>query len=167
MANRAHPRRVMREDSGESLVEFAIAGMLFLTGLFGIIDCARAMYTYHFVAYAAQEGTRYAMVRGNDWSGACASANSTACAATSAQVTAFVQGLATPGISGTSIVATPSWPQLNVDGSATGCSTSATQNSKGCLVKVQVSYPFHFLLLPFLHLNTLTMTATSEQVISY
>lgn len=168
MANHTGSNRIMRDDRGETLVEFAIAGVLLFMGLFGLTDFARAMYTYHFVSYAAQEATRYAVVRGNDWGSTdtCTSTTSTACIASSANITSFVQGLATPGIQGSSIVVTPSWLQQNVDGSATGCSTSATENSKGCLVKVKVSYPFHFLLMAFLP-QSLNMAATSEQVIAY
>ena len=166
MPKRAELRRFAREERGGTLVEFAISASLLLMVIFGVMDCARAMYAYHFVAYAAQEGARYAMVRGNDWSIACASATSNACKASAANVQSYVQGLAPMGISSSSIVVTPSWPQTNARGSGTGCNTAATQNSPECLVKVQVTYAFHF-VLPFLPTPALNMSATSEQVIAY
>jgi Flp pilus assembly protein TadG len=156
----------LREECGGTIVEFAISAVVLLASFFGIMDFARALYAYHFVSYAAQEGSRYAMVRGNDWSGSCASATSLACAASSANITSYVQGLAPMGISAGNITVTPSWPQENADNSSTGCNTTATENSQGCLVKVKVSYAFHF-IMPFLPTSTLSMAATSEQVIAY
>ena len=169
MANRTRSKRLFREDRGESLVEFAIAVSVLLMALFGIMDFARCMYTYHFVSYAAQQGARYAMVRGADWTTACASASSYDCSISSSNespVETYVQDLATPGITGSSITVTPSWPAENVDGSATPCTSPNSANSKGCLVKVVVSYPFKF-ILPFLPKGSMTMTATSEQIIAY
>jgi Flp pilus assembly protein TadG len=166
VVNRLSWKRFLREECGGTIVEFAISAVLLFASFFGIMDFARALYAYHFVSYAAQEGSRYAMVRGNDWSGACASATSYGCTASSANITSYVQGLATMGISSGNITATPSWPQLNADDSSSGCSTTPTQNSQGCLVKVKVSYAFHF-IMPFLPLSAMNMTATSEQPISY
>jgi len=168
MANRARWKSLAREDHGGTLVEFAISASLLLMAFFGIIDFSRALYAYHFVSYAAQEGTRYAMVRGNDWSGACASASSFDCSINSsnqALVQTYVQGLATPGISAGSVTATPSWPGTNAGGSSAGCSTAA--NSQGCLVKVKVSYVFYFFTPSYLSNSSMTMTATSEKVIEY
>jgi Flp pilus assembly protein TadG len=156
----------LREDRGGTLVEFAISALVLMASFFGIMDFSRALYAYHFVSYAAQEGSRYAMVRGNDWTGSCASASSYACAASSANITSFVQGLAPMGISSGNITVTPSWPQLNADNSSTGCSTTTTQNSQGCLVKVKVTYAFHF-IMPFLPNSALNMSSTSENVIEY
>ena len=106
------------------------------------------------------------MVRGNDWTSSCASAASFDCEASAANITTYVRSLAPPGVSSSNIAVTPSWPQQTVSGSSTGCGTSATQNSQGCLVKVNLSYAFKF-FLPFLPKSGFTMTATSEQVIAY
>jgi hypothetical protein len=53
-----------------------------------------------------------------------------------------------------------------VNGTTTGCNTTATQADQGCVVKVQVTYTSHF-FLPYLPTAGLPMTATSEQVIAY
>jgi Flp pilus assembly protein TadG len=166
VANRASWKRFLREERGGTIVEFAVSAVVLLASFFGIMDFARALYAYHFVSFAAQEGSRYAMVRGNDWSGSCASASSYACAASSANITSYVQGLAPMGITASNITVTPSWPQLNADNAATGCNSTATQNSQGCLVKVKVTYAFHF-IMPFLPGSALNMSATSEQAIAY
>jgi Flp pilus assembly protein TadG len=159
-------KRLLREECGGTVVEFAVSAVVLFASFFGIMDFARAIYAYHFVSYAAQEGSRYAMVRGNDWSGSCASATSYGCAASSANITSYVQGLAPTGISSSNISVTPSWPQLNADNSSSGCNTTPTQNSQGCLVKVKVTYAFNF-MMPFLPKSSLNMTATSEQPITY
>lgn len=152
-----------RGERGYSIVEFSIALSVLLMAVFGVIDCSRALYTYHFVSYAAQQGARYAMVRGGDWSGSCSSYTSYGCTASAANVTSYVQSLTPPGITAGSISVNTTWPGKTVSGSTTGCSVVTDQ---GCLVKVPVSYTFHF-MLPYLPTAGLTMTATSEQVIVY
>jgi len=134
--------------------------------VFGIIDFSRALYSYHFVSSAAQQGARYATVRGADWPSACASATSYSCQASTANIKTYVQSLASMGITPANVTATPTWPQQNVNGASTGCNTTATQADQGCVVKVQVTYTFHF-FLPYLPTAGLPMTATSVQVIAY
>ncbi len=51
-------------EAGTALTEFAIALLLILTVLFGIIEAGRCLYSYHWVSNAARLGSRYAMVRG-------------------------------------------------------------------------------------------------------
>lgn len=159
-------RRFAGEERGDSLVEFSLSISMLLMVVFGVIDCSRALYTYHFVSYAAQQGARYAMVRGGDWLSSCASATSYACQASTANIRSYVQSQAPLGITASSITVTPSWPQQTVNGSGTGCNTAATQADQGCLVKVQVSYTFRF-MLPYLPIAGLPMTASSEQVVAY
>jgi Flp pilus assembly protein TadG len=53
-------------EAGSALVEFALACVIILTVLFGIIDMGRALYAYDWVSDAARRGTRYAMVRGQE-----------------------------------------------------------------------------------------------------
>ena len=55
-----------RMERGSTLVEFALVLIVLMVMMFGIIDFARALYTYHFVANVAREGTRYAIVRGRE-----------------------------------------------------------------------------------------------------
>jgi Flp pilus assembly protein TadG len=159
-------KRFVAGECGDSLVELSIAMSVLMMLVFGVIDCSRALYTYHFVSCAAQQGARYAIVRGGDWPLSCATATSYSCQASAANIKTYVQSLASPGITAASITVTPTWPQLTVNGVATGCNTSATQASEGCLVKVQVSYNYHF-FLPYLPTGGILMTATSDQAIAY
>lgn len=160
---RALLRRLLkanREENGSSLVELAISASVLLVMIFGIMDVSRALYTWHFVSWAAQSGTRYAIVRGARWSGtSCTSTTTVACAATAANVQSFVQGLAPPGVTSSSVLATTTWPGTTPGG--TSCSTA---NGDGCLVQVTVTYTFAF-LQPFLPSAGITLSSTSEQVI--
>jgi len=134
--------------------------VLLLTLLFGIVDFARAMYAWAFVSWAAQSGTRYAIVRGATWTGTtCATTATQDCDASSANVTSYVQGLAPPGITSSSVQVNPQWPASTPDGAS-----CATANGQGCFVKVTVSYTFHF-ITPFLPASGINLSSTSEQVI--
>jgi len=153
VTNRARKR-------GSQVIEFAVASMVFLAFLFGIMDFARALYAYEFVTYAARSGARYAMVRGN----ACALLNgSTWCGsasgASAAQIQTFVQGLNLPGINPSQLTVSTTWPATG-----SGCSSPPT-NSPGCPVKVQVQFPYSS-TIPFVRITTLTLTAASQMVIS-
>lgn len=57
--------RRMRDDRGQSLVEFALVIPIFLLIVTGLIDVARAVWQENTLAYAAREGTRYAIVHGS------------------------------------------------------------------------------------------------------
>ncbi|HEY4356969.1 MAG TPA: TadE/TadG family type IV pilus assembly protein [Acidobacteriaceae bacterium] len=144
------------------MIEFALTSIVALSMIFGVMDFCRAMYVYHFVSYAAQEGTRYAIVRGSHWSGtSCTTTSTFACQATSANVTSFVQSIAPPGISANSMTVTTTWPGQTVSGSTTGCSTA---QSAGCLVQVKVNVSFNF-ILPFLPKSAFNFSGTSEKII--
>jgi hypothetical protein len=54
-----------REDAAQALVEFALVLPLFLLIVTGILDAARAVWQSNTLAYAAREGTRYAIVHGS------------------------------------------------------------------------------------------------------
>jgi Flp pilus assembly protein TadG len=60
----------VRDDSGQTLVEFAIASMLFFATIFGITEFGRGVFQYNVVASLAKEGARYAAIHGST-SGAC------------------------------------------------------------------------------------------------
>lgn len=46
---------------GQTLVEFALAVMLFLTMLFGIIEFGRALWTWNTIVQATRAGARFAV----------------------------------------------------------------------------------------------------------
>jgi Flp pilus assembly protein TadG len=58
-------RRWRRDDGAQSLVEFALVLPVFLLLVFGILDLARAVWEENELAFAAREGTRWAIVHGS------------------------------------------------------------------------------------------------------
>jgi Flp pilus assembly protein TadG len=52
------------DDRGQSLVEFALLLPLMILIITGLFDVARAVWESNTLAYAAREGTRYAIVHG-------------------------------------------------------------------------------------------------------
>jgi len=167
--------RWLREERGSALMEFAMTVPLLMFLLFGVLQGMFAMYAYHFTAYAAQEGARFAIVRGYTWSEnvdtkcqTSAPPNFTmkyTCTATGTDIQNYVQSLGAISPSNLTINTTDSyvWPGLNADGTTAGCTPTTKAKSKGCLVKVTASYTFNF--IPFLPFTGLTMKATSEKVI--
>ena len=55
-----------RAQGGQSLVEFALVGIILFALLMGIIDAGRLLFTYSVVSNAAQEGTHYGAIRPRD-----------------------------------------------------------------------------------------------------
>src|SRR5205823_10360379 len=53
-----------REQQAQALIEFALMLPVFLLLVTGIFDTARAVWQENTLAYAAREGTRYAIVHG-------------------------------------------------------------------------------------------------------
>ncbi len=167
--------RLAREENGAELVEFAVTSLVLITLMFTIFNWMLGMYVYHFTSYAAQQATRFAIVRGYTWSKNTTESCSTSappnftmpynCTASATDIQNYVQSLAGPLIvpSGLTINTTSSsvWPGQTPDGATGPCTPNA--NSKGCLVKVVVSYSFSF--FPIMKLSALPMTATSEKVI--
>jgi len=150
---------------GSATIEFAVAAIAFLSFVFGMIDSARFLYAYEFLTFAARSGARYAMVRGST----CASTNGdawcgSAAGATAAQIQTFVQGLNLPGIDPSSLTVNTTstfvWPATGA-----GCNSANGINSAGCPVLVQVQYPY-LSTIPFVHIRTFTLTASSQMVIS-
>lgn len=158
-----------RDESGAELVEFAFASLILFALMFGIIDFSRAIYSYQFATYAAQEGARFAIVRGAVWKTACSTSappNFTmkyGCTASQTDVQNFVKNLTLPGMDRSKVTATTVWPGATPNCSS-GCAACTTAASKGCMVKVKVTYQFAF-ILPFLPRNALSFSGTSEKVI--
>jgi Flp pilus assembly protein TadG len=133
------------------MVEFALASVILFTLVFGVIAICLALYTYNVVAETARQATRYAMVRGSACNSFADCPNVTA-----AQIQAYVQTIGFPGIDpGSSanpkMVATPSW--------------AAGNEKPGNTVQVTVTYTLP-LNIPFVSSQTLSMSSTSQMVIS-
>ncbi len=58
-------RSARRDEGGQALVELAVALPLVLLIITGLFDLGRAVWQENTLAYAAREGTRYAIVHGS------------------------------------------------------------------------------------------------------
>lgn len=58
-------RPARREDGGTAIVEFSLLLPVLLLLVLGLFDVARAVWQENTLAYAAREGTRYAIVHGS------------------------------------------------------------------------------------------------------
>lgn len=116
--------RILRSDErGQSLVEFAFVLPVLLLLVTGLFDVARAVWQENTLAYAAREGTRYAIVHGSASSTPQGPGNT---AAVEARVRTSATGVA-------NITTTVSYPDL--------VGTSAC-NDRGCRVIVDAYAPF-------------------------
>lgn len=53
------------DQTGQSLVEFALVGMTFFIIIFGVFDLGRAVYQYNLLSSSAREGARVAVLQSN------------------------------------------------------------------------------------------------------
>ncbi len=177
--------RRLNGEAGSTLVEFAFVFMILITMVLGIVDFSRALYAYHFVSGAARQATHWAAVNGAN----CGVLGDNSCngtggmnsgPASSTDIQNYVKQLAAAasidtagtGCGGSACLdTTASWP-VNAD-SPIICSGSpgpppmpATPNAPGCTVQVQVSYNFNF-LIPFIRSSAITLSSTSQMIISH
>ena len=184
MTNAKELRILCRDERGQALPEFAFTAVVVLTLLFGVMELGRAMYVNHFVSSAAQNATRYAIVRGSSWTSPCTgSTTGFDCYASTTDIQNYVTNNVPAGISTdtTIMTVTPTfcgnvsapnagcntWSQPTASASAVDCTASATtklQDNPGCLVQVKITYKFNFLVGLF-PTSGLTFTATSQQII--
>ena len=87
-------RRRNSGQRGSTLVEYALTLVISFVLLFAIIDFGRALYSYHFVNYAAREAARYASMRGFNSCGGTV----TPCSVTPGDISNFVQQITPSGI---------------------------------------------------------------------
>lgn len=142
-------------EAGSALVEFALASVVILTVLFGIIDMGRALYAYDWVSDAARRGTRYAMVRGT--SSCPGPARLPDCKAGPPQITAYVESNAF-GLDHSAVTVTSAcWPPAHA--------FTAPPCAPGKTVEVTVQYKFAF-ISPLISHHAWTMTSSSMRTVS-
>jgi Flp pilus assembly protein TadG len=132
-------RRFVNAESGQALVEFALASLLFFTVLFGTIEFGLLVWRYNMVSNLAQEGARWASVRGS---------TSSILHASNSDVQSWVESRAV-GITVT--VTTPLGPP------------SALQPGQTVSVQVQTAVAPLTQLIPH---GTLTLSSTASMVIA-
>ncbi|MES1256313.1 MAG: TadE family protein [Acidobacteriota bacterium] len=123
---------------GETLVEFAVAAVLFLMCLFGTIEFGLGVWQYNMVSNLAQEGARLAAV-----CGPTKTLTNAAC-----DVSSYVQGRA-----------------LGMDVTVTFPLGNPSAIAPGSLVAVKVTHDFgpHLALLPT---GTIRLQSTSHMVVA-
>ena len=167
-SSRSSLKRSWRSELGAALVETALTMTLLLILLFGIIEISLALYSYHFVAAAANAGARYAIVRGSTWGAGCGSYTDAACTASTAQIADYVVGLDLPGISlKTTDVCVEYFAAVpaSASSSCTNGTNASTDNGAGNVVQVTITYPYSF-SLPGYPMYKYTLTSTSQMSIA-
>lgn len=173
MSKRLTIRKIAGEDGG-SLVEMALCCMVLMPLMFGVIEFSLAMYAYHFIAEAAREGSRYAMVRGSK---SCSNAPSldNACTvlvasplatgASSNNIQSYVKSLGFPFANQLSVSTT--WRSYSADanGHATWTACASACNIPGNQVQVTVTDNFP-IAIPYWKQVTFPMSSSSTMVIS-
>lgn len=126
-----------REEGAQALVEFALILPVLLMLILGLFDLARAVQQENTLAFAAREGTRYAIVHGRNSSSPIAACTS----CSDATVTSVVTGKAI-GVPNVSVVV--DYPDLT--------------NDRGHPVAVEATAPFVPLPSQWLLGGALTVT---------
>jgi Flp pilus assembly protein TadG len=134
-------RRFFRDQNregqrGQSLVEFALLLPLMLLIITGLFDVARAVWQENTLAYAAREGTRYAIVHGSAGSPAADPTDMSPCNdnVICTQIPAVVRAAA---IGVPNITVTVQYPD-----SYSGTSPAVKCADRNCRVIVDASAPF-------------------------
>lgn len=153
-------RRILAGESGQSMIESAVAITAMLILLVAVVEFSRALYADIYIGYVAHASSRYAMVRGTTWNGtSCATTATQNCMATASDVITFAKSAAPLGIAASSSLSVaPTWPGTGPTGA--GCNTANGASSPGCVVHVQVTYDFHF-ALPFVSTSSFLLKSIS------
>lgn len=125
------------EQSGQSLVEFALLFPVLLLILLGAIDLGRAFNAYVTITNASREGARYGVTHPTDAAG----------------ITARVQAESS-GVVLTGITQECALPPPSTSFSAGNCATAA----KGDQIRVTVATSFEFLTLYLFNLPNIPMS---------
>jgi Flp pilus assembly protein TadG len=152
-----------RRERGSSLLEQSFILVFLLTVMFGIIDCGRALYTYHFVSNVAREASRWASVRSQSCDGSALSGCPGDLSGDNLR-TAFKANLSSMGLDPTKVTFTTSWVVPPGVGAAS-CPTPIS-NNVGCMVHVDVTYAYTFLFAPFIAAPAINMSSSSEMLIT-
>jgi Flp pilus assembly protein TadG len=115
--------RLHRGERGQALIEFALALPILLLFITGLFDVARAVWQENTLAYAAREGTRYAIVHGS----------ASESPVTPTDTTAVANAVRNAAIGVANVTVSVSYPDVI---GTTPCT------DRGCRVTVDASAPF-------------------------
>ena len=143
------PRRLrsrLRDEEGQSLVEFAITFSILIGFVFAFIEVCLMFYTYCMISECAREGSRYAAVHGTT----CQTAALASCTASASDINTYVAQLGYPNLANGTMSVSTTFP----DGS----------EAPGNHITVAVKYAFP-ITLAFVPSNTWTMSTSSTVTI--
>jgi Flp pilus assembly protein TadG len=143
---------ILRETDGQTIIEFALASAMFFATIFGILEYGQAVWRSNMVSTLAQEGARWAAVRGGGASGGISPAYAS-------DVQTYVSARAV----GLSVVATTYTVDANKN-----CTTTTTDPrdlSAGDGVCVKVTNTFQ-LLTAFIPHASLTFHGTAQMTMA-
>lgn len=138
--------------------------------IFGVIEGCWAVYSYHYLANAAHEAARYAIVRGGDWLIPCDSVggwSASMCAASPENIASFVNSRGFPAITvdPNEVCVQYFAPDSLPPSGSLACDGNSGPNQVGDIVQVTISHPFT-LIIPGLPNNTWNLSSTSRMVIA-
>ena len=168
---RASVRR-LHEQQGQSLVETALSITVLMILIFGTIEAAWGAYSIHYLANAAHEATRYAIVRGGTWASSCDGSGkagsgygSSMCKASPTDIANYVANRDFPGIGITASDVCVEYFSSLPTSATQACYGNSSPNASGDIVQVTITYPFT-IPLPFLANHTWHLASTSQMVIT-
>lgn len=169
---RAFFKRLVRNERGATLVETALSMMTLLMLIFAVIESSWAVYSFHFVANAAHEATRYAMVRGASWPTACdgtgsagSGYGSSMCQASPTDIANYVANRDFPGVNIAASNVCVEYFAAVPSSASTTCSGNSSPNAPGDIVQVTVTFPYT-MTIPLLPNYTLNFSSTSQMAIA-
>jgi len=163
---------------GNSLLEFTLVGIPLIFVLVSTIELARGMWIYHTIGYAVKEGTRYAVVHGQN----CTKPPNS-CSVTIGNIAGVIHSAGVGLDSGTL-----SLTFTDAGGTATTCTLKdcianyttnawppSTENAPGLKLKISGSYAFNSVIAmfwpgaghPVSGLATLDLWASSRESIQF
>jgi len=159
----AQSNRGILGEEGATLVEMAVSSATLFCVLFGIIWMCMALYSTNFVSEAARDAARWAIVRGSTSCGN--TPNLTDCNASAAEIQTYVQNMGYPGITSANLNVTTTWLSASATQPTTWTACASVCNAPGNEVEVAVSYSVPF-FIPFVNISAISVSSTSEMVIS-
>lgn len=138
-------------ERGSTIIEFAIASAVFFMTVFGILQFGLAVWNYNMLSSLAQDGARYASIRGDTNATTCTTISQVECETTTEMVQTYVRSRVvgmTPG----DVTVTTTWPPSD-------------ENSAGDTVQVQVDYTFS-LFTKIVRTGSLTLHGVAQMKIA-
>lgn len=134
--------RILRDQGGQTLVEFAASFSILMAVVFTLIEVCLMFYSYGMICEMAREGSRYASMHG----AGCTTPAGASCTASAASLNTYIKQLGYPNLAGGTVTVETTFP----DGS----------QAPGNHARVNISYNFP-IRLAFVPQNTWTLTSVS------